>query len=95
MTERKPPGVGWGSWIEKQIDEGRRAGLFEGLEGEGKPIDGLDGVQDEEWRIKAKLRREQIDYLPPTIAIRGERDAAVAAALDARDEGDPLRADQA
>jgi hypothetical protein len=88
VTERKPTGVSWESWVEKQIDEGRRAGLFDGLEGQGEPIDGLDGVHDEEWWIKAKLRREQIDYLPPTIAIRGERDAAVAAALDARDEAE-------
>jgi hypothetical protein len=86
VTERKPTGVSWQSWTEKQIEEGRRAGLFEGLSGHGKPIDGLDGTRDDEWWIKAKLRREKIDYLPPTIAIRGERDAAVAAALDAPDE---------
>jgi hypothetical protein len=91
VTERKPGGLGWESWTEKQIEEGRRAGLFDGLDGTGKPIDGLDGVHDEEWWIKAKLRRENIDYLPPTIAIRGERDAAVAAALDAADEGEARR----
>lgn len=86
MTEHKPTGVSWESWTERQIVEGRRAGLFDGLDGEGKPIDGLDEPHDEEWWVKAKLRREQIDYLPPTIAIRGERDAAIAAALDAADE---------
>ena len=91
MTERKPPGLSWESWTEKQIEEGRRAGLFDGLDGQGKPIDGLDGPHDEEWWIKAKLRREKIDYLPPTIAIRGERDAAVAAALDAASEADARR----
>ena len=87
VTERKPPGASWESWTERQIEEGRRAGLFDGLDGEGKPIAGLDGPRDEEWWVKAKLRREEIDYLPPTIAIRGERDAALAAALDADDEG--------
>jgi hypothetical protein len=91
VTEPKPPGLSWESWTEKQIEEGRRAGLFDGLDGEGKPIDGLDGSHDEDWWIKAKLRREEIDYLPPTIAIRGERDAAVAAALDARDEAEARR----
>ena len=91
MTEHKPPGLSWESWAERQIEEGRRAGLFDGLDGEGKPIDGLDGPRDEEWWVKAKLRREEIDYLPPTIAIRGERDAAVAAALDARDEAEARR----
>ncbi len=91
MTERRPPGLSWESWAERQIEEGRRAGLFDGLDGEGKPIEGLDGPHDEEWWVKAKLRREEIDYLPPTIAIRGERDAAVAAALDARDEAEARR----
>ena len=86
MTEHKPTGVSWESWAERQIAEGRRAGLFDGLDGEGKPIEGLDEPHDEEWWVKAKLRREQIDYLPPTIAIRGERDAAIAAALEAADE---------
>ena len=91
MTERKPTGVSWESWTERQIEEGRRAGLFDGLDGEGKPIAGLDGPRDEEWWVKAKLRREEIDYLPPTIAIRGERDVAVAAALTAADEGEARR----
>ena len=91
MTERKPTGASWTSWTERQIDEGRRAGLFDGLDGAGRPIDGLDGPHDEEWWVKAKLRREKIDWLPPTIAIRRERDAAVAAALDAADEADVRR----
>jgi hypothetical protein len=91
VNEHKPPGLTWESWAERQIEEGRRAGLFDGLDGEGKPIDGLDGPHDEEWWVKAKLRREEIDYLPPTIAIRGQRDAAVAAALDARDEAEARR----
>jgi hypothetical protein len=91
VTERKPPGLSWESWTEKQIEEGRRAGLFDGLDGQGKPIEGLDGTRDEDWWVKAKLRREEIDYLPPTIAIRGERDAAVAAALEASDEREVRR----
>lgn len=91
VTERKPTGLSWESWTEKQIEEGRRAGLFDGLDGEGKPIPGLDGPHDEEWWVKAKLRREQIEYLPPTIAIRGERDGAIAAALAADDEAEARR----
>jgi len=91
MTERKPTGLSWESWAEKQIEAGRRAGLFDDLDGQGKPIEGLDGPHDEEWWVKAKLRRENIDYLPPTIAIRGERDVAVAAALDAGSEADARR----
>ena len=91
MTERKPTGLSWESWTEKQIEEGRRAGLFDGLDGAGRPIEGLDEPHDEQWWVKAKLRRENVDYLPPTIAIRGERDVAVAAALDAADECEARR----
>jgi hypothetical protein len=91
VTEHKPPGLGWESWTERQIEEGRRAGLFDGLDGEGKPIEGLDGPHDEDWWIKTKLRRENFDYLPPTIAIRGERDAAVEAALEAGTEAEVRR----
>jgi hypothetical protein len=91
MTERKPTGLSWESWTEKQIEQGRRDGLFDGLDGQGRPIAGLDGTRDEDWWVKAKLRREEIDYLPPTLAIRGERDAAVAAALDAADEAEARR----
>ncbi len=91
MTERKPTGVSWESWTERQIEQGRRAGLFEGLDGAGRPIEGLDGPHDEEWWVKAKLRREEIAYLPPTIAVRAEREAAIAAAVAAADEGDARR----
>ncbi len=33
------------------------------------------------WWLKAKLRAEDIEYLPPTIAIRAERAAAIDAAM--------------
>ena len=91
MTDRKPTGLSWESWTEKQIEEGRCAGLFDALDGAGKPIDGLDGTRDEDWWVKAKLRREEIDYLPPTLAIRADRDAAMAAALAASDEAEVRR----
>jgi hypothetical protein len=91
VTERKPPGVSWASFTERLIDEGRREGLFEGLEGEGRPIDGLDEPHDPEWWLKRKLRDEEIADLPPTLAIRGERDVAVAAALEAPDDAEARR----
>lgn len=91
MTDRKPAGVSWESWTERLIEEGRRAGAFDGLAGAGRPIDGLDEPHDDEWWIKSKLRREQIDALPPTIAIRHQRDVALAAALAASDEVEARR----
>lgn len=72
MTERKPPGVKWQSFIERQISEGIRAGQFRNLPGEGKPLQGLDQPHDDDWWIKEKLRREELSYLPPTLALRRE-----------------------
>ena len=90
MTERKPPGVEWQSWVERQLDEARREGLLDNLEGEGQPIPGLGEPRDEDWWVKEKLRREGVGWVPPTLAIRAERDAAVAEAEAAATE-DELR----
>jgi len=86
MTERKPPDVSWESWIERQILDGQRDGAFHDLPGVGRPIDDLDEPRDEFWWVKAKLRREEVVYTPPTIAIRSDRDATLAAALEAPTE---------
>ena len=73
MTERKPPGVEWQSWVERQLEEARREGLLDNLEGEGKPIPGLGESRDDDWWVKEKLRREGVSWVPPTLAIRAER----------------------
>lgn len=90
MTDRKPPGVGWQSWVERQLEEGRREGMLDNLQGSGKPIPGLDESRDDDWWVKEKLRREGVSWVPPTLAIRAERDAAVAEA-EAADTEDDLR----
>jgi hypothetical protein len=79
MTNRKPPRVTWESWIEKQIRTGIEDGLFEGLPGKGQRQQGLEEHHDEDWWVKAKMRRERLSYLPPTLAIRKEREEALAA----------------
>jgi hypothetical protein len=42
MTERKPPGMRYEDWIERQIREAQERGAFDDLPGAGKPIPGLD-----------------------------------------------------
>ena len=44
MTERKPSGVGFGTWVERQIREATARGEFDNLPGAGKPIEDLDPV---------------------------------------------------
>ena len=76
MTERKPPGASWESWIEQKIRTGMECGAFENLPGKGKPIPGLTEPHDDDWWVKEKLRRERVSFLPPTLAVRKELDDA-------------------
>jgi hypothetical protein len=91
MTERKPPGVGFQSWVERQIQEAMERGEFDNLPGAGKPIADLDKPHDELWWVKDKLRRENLSYLPATLALRKEAEDALAAALRARSEAQVRR----
>jgi hypothetical protein len=91
MTERKPRSASWESWVEQQIRVGMERGEFEDLPGTGKPLDGIvtsggEIHHDEDWWLKAKLRRERLSYLPPTLAIRKELEEARAAIADASRE---------
>jgi hypothetical protein len=91
MTERKPPGAGFGTWVERQIRAATERGEFDNLPGAGKPIDDLDEPHDELWWVKRKLRREQLSYLPPTMALRKEAEEALAAATTAGSEAEARR----
>jgi hypothetical protein len=87
MTERKPPGMSWETWIDRQVREGMERGEFDGLPGHGKPIKDLDRPRDELWWVRDKLRREGVEFLPPTLALRREveiaREAIAAATTEA------------
>jgi hypothetical protein len=53
-------------------------GEFAGLRGAGEPIAGLDEPHDELWWVKDKLRREDLVVLPPSLAVRRDRDQLLA-----------------
>jgi DnaJ homologue, subfamily C, member 28, conserved domain len=86
MTERKPPGVGFETWVERQLREAAERGAFDDLPGAGKPIPDLDKPHDELWWVKQKLRREHFSYLPPTIVLRKRAEEALEAAARAGSE---------
>lgn len=86
MSERKPPGVSWQSWVDRQIEEAAKDGAFDELEGHGQPIRDLDRPHDDDWWIRAKLAREEVLVTPPTIAIRHDRDTSIERAMDSVDE---------
>ena len=77
MTERKPPGMSFETWVDRQIAAARERGAFEGLDGAGEPLAGLDRDQTSyDWALKW-ARRENGDVtgmLPPGLALRRERD---------------------
>ena len=44
------------------------------MKGAGKPIPGLDKPHDELWWVRKKLESEGVSYLPPTLALRKEKE---------------------
>ncbi|WP_405537921.1 DUF1992 domain-containing protein [Streptomyces sp. NBC_00075] len=88
MTERKPTGVSFESWVDRQIREAEARGEFAELPGVGKPLsEGPDTSYDELWWVKQKMAREGLSVLPPTLALRKEAEDALAAAHKAPSEG--------
>ena len=69
MTERKPAGVSFETWVDAQIREARERGEFDNLPGAGKPLADIDGEDDELWWIRQWLRREKLGFTPPVIAL--------------------------
>ncbi|GAA2393589.1 MULTISPECIES: DnaJ family domain-containing protein [Streptomyces] len=87
MTERKPPGVDFESWVDKQIREAETRGEFERLPGAGKPLPAdVDSTYDELWWVKRKMAREGLSVLPPALALRKEAEDALLAAYAAPSE---------
>lgn len=86
MTERKPGGQSWESWIDRQIREAEERGEFDDLPGKGKPLPGLDRPRDDLWWVRRKLKDENLSYLPPSLQIRKDRDEAREQIARARSE---------
>ncbi|TCP50893.1 uncharacterized protein DUF1992 [Tamaricihabitans halophyticus] len=91
MTERKPPGVDFESWVERQIREAQERGEFDNLPGAGQPLPDTGRPLEEMWWVKQKLRDEDLAYLPPTLALRKEAELALTAARQASTESEVRR----
>jgi hypothetical protein len=73
MTERKPAGFTFESWVERQLREARERGSFDGLPGTGKPLPAT--ASDELSWVREKARREDLPVsalLPPALAVAKE-----------------------
>jgi Domain of unknown function (DUF1992) len=85
VTARKPAELSFESWIEQQIQQAQREGQFDDLPGKGRP-QRHDDVADPNWWAKQLLRREQVDFLPPALALRRSVEKTLAALPALRDE---------
>lgn len=92
MTERKPPGVDFESWVDKQIREAGERGAFDDLAGKGKPLPDLDKPYDELWWVRKKMHQEGVAMaLPPALALRKDVEDVHLTAAKARSEREVRR----
>ena len=68
--------MSWDALVDRQIGEGQSQGAFDDLPGMGNPLPGLDEPHDELWWVRAKLKREEVQYLPATLQVRRDLDVA-------------------
>ncbi|MBA8826019.1 hypothetical protein FHX42_003385 [Saccharopolyspora lacisalsi] len=75
MTERKPTGVDFETWIDRQIRTARERGDLDDLPGEGKPLPDMDKPRDELWWARDYVQREGLSteaLLPTPLQLRRE-----------------------
>ena len=84
MTERKPAGTTWETWIDAQIRVAREQGAFDNLPGAGKPLPNLGQEYDPLWWVKQLVQREQVSILPPSLELlrKVEKELAAIEKLD-------------
>ena len=72
MTQRKPGGVDFQSWIDQQITQHKKEGGFENLAGHGKPIPNLENEYDPDWWVKNKIKEEGLDATPHILKVKAQ-----------------------
>jgi hypothetical protein len=78
MTERKPPQMKFQTWIDQQVADAERRGLFDDLPGAGKPLNIRPGAPDGDYGqawLRDYARREGVsaeEMLPTPLRLRKE-----------------------
>ncbi|MGO9164625.1 MAG: DUF1992 domain-containing protein [Streptosporangiaceae bacterium] len=75
MTERKPPGMSFTSWIDEQISAAQARGAFDDLPGAGKPLPDRGSENAAEAWLRDYAVREGVpaeDLLPVPLRLRKE-----------------------
>jgi hypothetical protein len=89
MTERRPPQQSFPSWIDQQIAEAERRGVFDNLPGAGKPIPHRRDADFTQAWLRDKLRREGVpteEMLPTPLRLRRESERLTAGLPSLRSE---------
>jgi DnaJ homologue, subfamily C, member 28, conserved domain len=74
MTDRKPAGMSFGSWIDEQIRQAEERGAFDDLPGTGKPLPKRNEDAAQAW-LREYMKREGIsadELLPTPLKLRKE-----------------------
>lgn len=77
------------SAVDKAIREAQERGDFDNLPGQGKPLPGLDGPDDELWWVRNYIRREGLtgeELLPESLLLRRQRERIDDAVANLRTE---------
>jgi hypothetical protein len=89
MTERKPQGMRWDTWIDQQINEASERGAFDNLPGAGKPLpDRGDEDFGQSW-LREYVQREGVpieELLPPPLRLRKQAELLTRRAPGLRSE---------
>jgi len=91
MTERKPPQYSFPTWIDQQIAEAERRGVFDNLPGLGKPLPPRRESDFTQAWLRDKLRREGVpteEMLPTPLRLRREAERLTAGPPGLRSEGE-------
>ena len=89
MTERKPRDMSYTSWIDQQILDAEKRGVFDNLPGAGKPLDLKpdDGADYGAAWVRDYARREGVspeDFLPTPLKLRREAERLAESVPDMR-----------
>jgi len=91
MTERKPPGMSFRSWIDQQIQEAEDRGAFENLPGAGQPLPNRGEADDGLAWLREKLKKEGVssdELLPTPLKLRKQRQRLAESVPELRSEQD-------
>jgi hypothetical protein len=92
MTERKPPPMKFSTWIDQQVADAERRGVFDDLPGAGKPLSLRPGAPDGDYGqawLRDYARREGVpaeEMLPTPLRLRREIERLAETAGEFRSE---------